>query len=344
MSYFSASIKIEYFHCMNTLKLEEDFNIPSSYTKLTLNDYPDIKLFIKRDDLIHPAISGNKWRKLKQTLFYFLANDYTNLVTFGGPFSNHILATAVACSKLSINCHAFIRTDKLDLENPTLILCKKFGMKLYPMSRADYKIKSSDTISNHIKSILPNTLIIPEGGSSKMAITGMQEMIREIKSQIPEEIDHYFCSLGTSATAVGIASAITPNSQLTISPAIKGFDLETFKEKYHEFTLDKYIAKNVSISYHPLDRAYAKKDMTLFKFAEDFLIQYGILLDPIYTSKVMRKLFSYLENQAQSENICVIHSGGIQAWNGYFYRSPQLKKELPNIFKYMEEFNKKLGF
>ncbi len=328
---------------MHILKLEEDFNIPSPITKISLPSKAGSTVYIKRDDLIHPGISGNKWRKLKYAMHEYIQGNYSCIVTFGGAFSNHILATALVSHALNIPCHAFIRTDTIDLSNPTLLQCRSYNMQLHSLSRDSYRNKHQPAFLQQIQDQFPGCFILPEGGSTRWAIQGIQEMAQEIRTQLNESIQHYYCALGTAATGIGLAFSLKTGESLTIVPAIKNYQQTHFESYYEVLTASTCPKELVRIANHPLDRAYAKKDMELFSFAESFLRNHDVLFDPIYTSKLMRFLMDELKHRTSRENICLIHSGGIQAWNGYFYRKPALKGEFPLIYAYMQAFNKALG-
>jgi len=232
---------------------------------------------------------------------------------------------------------AFIRTDEIDPLNPTLQICQSAGMTLIPTSRSNYKQYTQGGDLRNIIEQYPDAFILPEGGSSSFALNGMHHMVKEI-NQIQSEIDHYFCSFGTGATSCGILQSLNNNQTLNIVPAIKGVNEDEIHSIYNRLTNEETISNTFEINYSLEDKAYAKKDVSLFLLAEDFLNKHGILLDPIYTSKTMRYLINNI-GKFQGKTICFIHTGGIQAWNGYFYRFPTLKEKLPSIYSYMKEYN-----
>ena len=309
-----------------------ELNLPSPLQKIYPSGFEDINLYIKRDDLIHTHISGNKWRKLQKTVVNFNTNKYDKIVTFGGAFSNHLVATAVACSLHGINCSAYVRTDSIDLQNPTLALCLKYGMKLFPLDRNTYSKKRDDDFLAALHETNPRSLLIPEGGFHPNAIEGLSEMMAEIHSKINPDL--FVVSLGTGCTASGVVQ-YRKDSQVWISPAIKQFTSAAIVKAHHSIYKSNFPKDQVKIIYHKEDRAYAKKDLQLFLEVESFLKETGILLDPIYTSKAWRMLKSKISNIEKGSNVVLIHTGGLQAWKGYFYRFPALKDQLPEIFKIM---------
>lgn len=299
---------------------------PTALQKIELTNC-SVPLYIKREDLIHPYISGNKWRKLKYNLSQLSKVD--QVLSFGGAFSNHILATAVACRINEIESIGIIRTENIDEQNPTLKAARKYGMKLYAMNRSEYSNKTEQTILNNLRLEFPKATIIPEGGSNRQAIQGMQEMCTELSEQISTPI-HVLCSYGTGATAAGILAS-NRIDYLTILPAIRGLSQASFDST--QTTLLDTVHSNYSILQEDPHIRYAKKSMLVFEFAEYFLKTHKILLDPIYTSKALYYLTRNTKYLSQEKANVFIHTGGVQAWGGYFYRFPALKKELPEIYK-----------
>ena len=296
-------------------------NLPSPIEKIYLNDRIG-EIIVKRDDLIHPFISGNKWRKLKGIIQNFKGNE---LITFGGAFSNHLLAVASYASLYGMKSKGIIRGNELDESNPTLSACVDSGMKLEFIDRDSYRKRTSE-IHNSLLDHTKEQLFIPEGGTTLFAKIGMQELVDEIKSQVSNV--NVFCSYGTGGTALGIGSALDSEDHLSIVPAIKGLSRESILENqnllncsFQNFKIEEYLSM----------KRYAAKDLDLFEFCEEFLIKHALLLDPIYTSKVMYFLSNHFTKKNDQE-IVFIHTGGIQAWKGYFYRFPNLKTRFKNIY------------
>lgn len=320
-------LSILFFNKLNLLALS--LNIPSPIHKIPIAGRPDLTFYIKRDDLIHSIISGNKWRKLQ-----WIANNLPErILTFGGAFSNHIVATAAFCQYYDINSTAYIRTDKIDISNPTLKYCKEMGMELIPLDRTSYKSKTDLDYLDQLQTKHPKALIIPEGGSSIEAINGICELIAEIKEQ-QINADYIITSFGSGATSCGILAAIDLSTELWIMPAIKGLTDEKFQEVNNLFSFSTK-KENYKIIYHSRNLNYAKKDLELFCFIESYFEETGILLDPIYNGKAMYTLYEILDDIPKGKSIVFIHTGGIQAWKGYFYRFPKLKTAIPIIYKHI---------
>ena len=305
--------------------------LPSPLQKISPSGFDHINLYIKRDDLIHPHISGNKWRKLQKTISEFDRTRFDSIITFGGPFSNHLIATAVACSLHKIKCSAFVRSEKIDPQNPTLNLCTEYGMELIPLPKAIYAQRTNNNFITEIHRSHPRTLVIPEGGFHVNALEGVGIMMQEIKNLIIDP-DTYLVSLGTGCTAAGIIDNLG-NSKLWISPAIKQFTPDAMMQAHQQLSEKPYPRKQVEVLYHEQDKAYAKKDILLFEEIQSFLQQTGVLLDPIYTGKAWRLLRSKVAQIPSGSNIVWIHTGGLQAWKGYFYRYPFLKQQFKDIYE-----------
>lgn len=297
-------------------------NLPSPIQKIYLNDRIG-DLFVKRDDLIHPLLSGNKWRKLKYIVEGF---DGHTLCTYGGAFSNHLLAVATFANSKNLQSKGLIRGEEKAKENPTLRKCAELGMELEFVDRTAYKIRTK----NYDFKEENGQLLIPEGGSTTQAKWGMKEMLDEIRSQVESKNGyHFFCSYGTGGTAHGINNFLDKHDILTIVPAIKGLSMEQYEENAKNLDCK---SEHYSIQYYEGMKNYAAKDMQLFHYCESFLEKFDILLDPIYTSKVMYYL-DVVKQDRSLEKMVFIHTGGQQAWHGYFYRFPALREELPRIYE-----------
>lgn len=324
---------------MKTNNIYQYLNLPSNLQLIKHPSFKDHQLYFKRDDSIHPLISGNKWRKLMFAIDEFYITDKSELITFGGAFSNHLLATAVACNLLKIKVKGIVRTEEIDPANPTLQACRNHNMELIPLSRSVYKKKSEPEIMKMLEMRYPESYMVPEGGSSRFAIQGVGTMIDELMDQI-KKVDVLVSSLGTAGTASGIIKSLNKNVQYIVAPAIKQYSLDALKQDYKVLTSEQLPDNNILVLYSENNKAYAKKDLSLFLFIEEFFKHTNVLLDPIYTGKAMRVLLENLHAIPSQSNIVFYHSGGIQAWNGYFYRFESLKDSIPYIYKYMQQFNK----
>ncbi|GAB1463905.1 1-aminocyclopropane-1-carboxylate deaminase/D-cysteine desulfhydrase [Pedobacter sp.] len=265
--------------------------------------YNGTTLSIKRDDLIDPFISGNKWRKLKYILLDAAKHNKNHLVTFGGAYSNHLLATAAAAAKHHLQVTAFVRGEEVN--NPMLSLCKIFGMQLYFVDRESYKNKPR-LYELHFGSN-QSAYFIDEGGASEEATIGCTEIIDELN----EQFDYIFCAAGTGTTAAGLLKGINQldlETQLHVIPVLKGGDF--IKDEI--FKYEKNLTKlHLHTDYH--FGGYAKTTPELISFIKDFTSKTGVLIDPVYTGKMFYAINDLIESKQISKDakILAIHTGGL---------------------------------
>jgi 1-aminocyclopropane-1-carboxylate deaminase len=261
-----------------------------------------VRVFIKRDDMLHPFVSGNKWRKLKYPLAEALEKGYSRLVTFGGPWSNHLLATACAAAGSGLKSTGFVRGEQVT--NLVLTLCSIFGMELIFTSREQYREKKvlfADRYGND-----PSAYFIGEGGAGPLAAKGCAELIAEL----PEEYDHIFCAAGTGTTAAGIQNGITATKLHTILHAVQVLKGDDFLSDQIRPTLTHNADFQLHTSYH--FGGYARTDKTLTRFIRRFSSTTGILLDPVYTGKLFYAVhhLTHTDFFAPGASILLIHTGG----------------------------------
>jgi 1-aminocyclopropane-1-carboxylate deaminase len=258
---------------------------------------------VKRDDLIDPYISGNKWRKLKYILKDAVSKDKNHLITFGGAYSNHLVATAAAAARNGLKATAFVRGE--EVENEMLLLCKLFGMNLIFTNRESYRNKQL-LFQTHFGED-NSAYFIDEGGASEEAVVGCSEIITEL----PDHYDHIFCAAGTGTTAAGLLRGINQQNlktQLHVIPVLKGGEfIETEIATYENDTSKLQLHTD----YH--FGGYAKTSEELLKFMKNFVTTTGLLIDPIYTAKMFYAIDdlankNYLEKEAK---ILAIHTGGL---------------------------------
>ncbi len=274
--------------------------IPSPVHEVDLNGHP---IWMKRDDLIDPFISGNKWRKLKFILQDASMQQKNHLVTFGGAYSNHLLATAAAAAKNKLSATAFVRGE--EVKNEMLMLCQLFGMKLIFTSRENYKNKPR-LFAEHFKNDA-DAYFINEGGANEQAILGCAEIIGEL----PQQFDHIFCAAGTGTTAAGLLNGIqqhAPSTQLHVVPVLKGGEFIR-----HE--IEQYIRDLSNLQLHTEYHfgGYAKTTSELITFIKKFTASSGILIDPIYTGKMMFAINDLMQQNliSKDDKILAIHTGGL---------------------------------
>ena len=270
----------------------------------------DISLFIKRDDLIHPIISGNKFRKLKYNLIEAKNQKKITLLTFGGAFSNHILAVSAAGKEYGFDTIGIIRGEELESKietNPTLKKAKEFGMVFDFISREEYRNKNNPEFLKKLKGKFGEFYLIPEGGTNEFAIKGCEEILTEDD----KNFDFICCAIGTGGTISGIINSSNENQKILGFPVLKGDflteDIRKFAKKDNwELVTDYHFG------------GYAKYDATLIEFINNFYEKHQIPLDPIYTSKMVFGVLDLIEKEyfPPKSKILVIHTGGLQGING----------------------------
>ncbi|WP_231491558.1 1-aminocyclopropane-1-carboxylate deaminase/D-cysteine desulfhydrase [Pedobacter sp. Leaf170] len=264
---------------------------------------PFNNLYVKRDDLIDPFISGNKWRKLKYILQSAEKEAKNHLVTFGGAYSNHLLATAAVAAKASLTSTAFVRGERV--ENEMLLLCTLFGMNLIFIDREAYKDKKS-LFKKHFGDD-KNAYFIDEGGASLQATLGCAEIIDELL----EPYTHIFCAAGTGTTAAGLLKGILNHklkTKLNIIPVLKGGD-------FIKNEISKYVSNTENLVLHTDYHfgGYAKTTPELISFIKKFTSSTGLLIDPVYTAKMFYAVIDLQKNNyfTHNDKILTIHSGGL---------------------------------
>jgi 1-aminocyclopropane-1-carboxylate deaminase len=262
-----------------------------------------IKVFIKRDDLIHPLISGNKWRKLKYILQEAHHQQKDHLVTFGGAFSNHLLATAAAGARFGFKTTGFVRGEAV--QNNTLFLCRLHGMNLIFCDRDSYKNKHA-LFESHFADDA-HAYFIDEGGASAEAVKGCSEIIDEL----PIVYDHIFCACGTGTTAAGIITGLQQRKTPSAFHAIPVFKNGEFMRPEIDAHLNTPSDYHLHTGYH--FGGYAKTQPELINFIKHFVASTGILIEPVYTAKMLYAILDLAtQNYFKPEsNILAIHSGGI---------------------------------
>lgn len=280
-----------------------------------------ISLHVKREDLIHPLISGNKYRKLKYNLIAAKEQGIDTLVTFGGAFSNHIAATAYAGKLNGFSTIGVIRGDELSnkwQENPTLRLAHEQGMQFYFVSRDGYREKSHPTFIKKLKDQFGPFYMLPEGGTNSLAVKGCEEILTR------EDTDFgVVCSsVGTGGTLAGIINASHQKQKVLGFPALKG---DYLKEDIRNFANKGNW--DLITEYH--FGGYAKLTEELVRFINDFKRETQIPLDPIYTGKMFFGILNMVKNNVFAPNtkLLAIHTGGLQGIAGMNIRLKQ--KNLP---------------
>jgi 1-aminocyclopropane-1-carboxylate deaminase len=297
--------------------------IPVTEIDLSLFNIEGYKLFMKREDLMHPFVSGNKFRKLKYNLQAAQEQDYKVLLTFGGAFSNHIAAVAAAGKEVGFKTIGIIRGEELLTkisENATLSFANQNGMRLYFISREAFRSKSDDGFINKLKDTFGDFYLLPEGGTNDLAVKGCEEILAENKFSA----DYICVPVGTGGTMAGLVKASNDDQQVLGFSALKG--------AFQTSEVKKYTSKtNFEIIDSYCFGGYGKIDTDLVRFINEFKEKTNIPLDPVYTGKMMYGIMDLLKNRYFKENsrIFAIHTGGLQGIAGM--NKKLKKKNLPII-------------
>ena len=268
----------------------------------------DLELFVKRDDLIHNYISGNKIRKLNQNIFSFYKNKCKKLVTFGGAFSNHLLATASMCYELGIPCIGIVRGEELNAKsNFILSKCDSLGMKLEFVSRTNF-LEQKKMSGLLVKDGIP-TWFIPEGGANLEGIEGCKEIVAENE----EIFDYYVVAQGTTTTSIGIALALPPSAKIIVVPVLKGFNSKSeMKSVLNNVDLWNVIKDKIIVLDDFHFGGYAKSTNELREFISEINQKNEMQIEEVYTGKALYALKNYLEkNFVKNKKVLFIHTGGI---------------------------------
>lgn len=299
------------------IELEKQFKF-SPLTQLfsSLLEQNQVELWIKRDDLIHPVISGNKWRKLKYTLDHALKINAHTFVSMGGTYSNHLHALAFIGKQLGIKTVAYIRGEQAKVLNPTLQDIQNWGMELRFISRSDYRLlrqyKGHDKLPDRFSVDLQEGYYwLPEGGATTLALKGVGEIIFEIEKELDFDILAVPC--GTGTTLAGLIETETKNSFFLGFSALKGAgflinDVNNLLTNKRKSTTHW----DIQLDYH--FGGFAKRNDDLLLFIKGFENEHQIELEPVYSGKMFFGLFDLIEQGffKPGQKIVAIHTGGLQ--------------------------------
>tara|TARA_R110001592_G_scaffold37439_6_gene124890 strand:+ start:950 stop:1888 length:939 start_codon:yes stop_codon:yes gene_type:complete len=300
-------------------KINEN-NIPLIEIFDTILESKNTHLFILREDLTHPEISGNKWRKLKYNIEEAKRLNHKTLLTFGGAYSNHIAATAAAGREYGMKTIGIIRGEETLPLNPTLQLAKENGMLFKYISRSQYREnnKYEKSFIESLKLEFGNFYLVPEGGSNVFAVKGCTEIINNINI----DYDIICSACGTGGTLAGIIAST--EKKVLGFPALKGGDflkndisrlLNEYSSYYH--INEEYKNWDLVTAYH--FGGYAKIKPKLIQFVQEFYQKHQIKLDLIYTGKMLYGIFDLVKNSEILDNktIIAVHTGGLQGNLGF---------------------------
>ncbi len=285
----------------------------------SLIDQKELSVLLKRDDLIHPDFGGNKWRKLKYNLGQARAESKTTVLSFGGQHSNHLYALAAAGLYFGFKTIGLVRGNPPEKLNATLRFLKRRGMRLEFIGWADYRRRHEHSYWDELREKFgPKIYIIPEGGTNALALKGVAELVDEVEAR-----NRYWAvSSGTGGTAAGILYGLVRDhreEKVLVFPALKG----DFMEKQIVTLLDKAGVDSQEADWRIIPDyhfgGFAKYDLELVQFINQFKTQQAIPLDPIYTGKMLFGLFDLIRKDffPKGTQIIAVHTGGLQGIRGF---------------------------
>jgi 1-aminocyclopropane-1-carboxylate deaminase len=276
-----------------------------------------VRLLIKREDLNHPLVSGNKWWKLKYNLEAAIHGNQNALLTFGGAYSNHIYATAAAAYELGLKSIGIIRGEETKPLNHTLAFAESKGMKLHYVSREAYRNKTEPSFIGQLQNQFGDFYLIPEGGTNELAVKGCSEFAAQLNAEV--DFDYLCLPVGTGGTMAGMILGSSPSTELIGFSVLKGGEFQDAEVKKYlqKFPDRSYGNWHIETSYH--HGGYAKTDPLLFSFMDELSADHNLPLDPVYTAKL---LWGILDMVAKGKfrpgsNVLVLHTGGLQGLQGF---------------------------
>jgi 1-aminocyclopropane-1-carboxylate deaminase len=263
----------------------------------------DITADVLRLDLLHPVVSGNKWFKLKYYLQQAQRSAANPVITFGGAWSNHLIATAFAAREAGLTTVGIVRGEKPPILSSTLSCAKEYGMQLEFISRKDYTEKTSPHFLNQLSLRYPGAYIIPEGGAGPPGIQGSEDILRVSDTKT---YTHILCAIGTGTMFQGLIRACLPGQTVIGVPVLKGFDPASILSP-HQSQCARLLH-----GYH--FGGYARHPRELIDFMNEFYRETEIPSDIVYTAKLFYALRDSIRRDyfPGSSRILVIHSGGLQ--------------------------------
>ncbi len=268
-----------------------------------------VRLVVKREDLNHPFVSGNKWWKLKYNLANAIERGEKTILTFGGAYSNHIYALSAAANELGLQSIGIVRGEEALPINDTLFFAQQMGMRLHYISRQDYRQKAKTLFIEKLKRQFGEFYLIPEGGSNELAVRGVQEFISALEVQA----DYICCPVGTGGTIAGIIRGLNDEKKAVGFAALKGGSF--LNEEVANFVKQENTNWELVTEYH--FGGYAKYTSALLEFMNDFTERHQVPLDYIYTGKMMFGIFDLASRGffKKGSTIIAIHTGGIRPHN-----------------------------
>ncbi|NVK57651.1 MAG: pyridoxal-phosphate dependent enzyme [Alteromonadaceae bacterium] len=306
----------------HTLSTRLGLSLPSPLTPFR----PDwqgantVSMWIKRDDLIHPVVSGNKWRKLSEQLQRYMQHQSStqrHIISFGGGFSNHLHALGWCCWQLDIRFTAIVRGNYHATPTPMLKDLAQWRANIQYVTKAEYSRRHDQDYLNALQNKAPDALIIPEGGSQASALTGVRQLLTEIQ----QPFDTIIAPVASGATMAGIISGLTANQSALGIAVLNGVGylenlvaqfLPDFSKRHQQN--ETLPAQQWQILHQFHHGGYAKRTPALIALCEESLQAHQLAVEPVYSGKVFYAVKQLLGEGyfAPGENIVILHTGGLQ--------------------------------
>ena len=287
------------FNFNNIASINQEISLP------ILNKY-NKKIYFKREDLIHPIISGNKFRKLKYNIKEALKINKTHLISFGGAYSNHLLALSYIGKLYGISTLGIIRGEELLKKklNSTLQKCNDFGMKFIYVSREEYRKRNHIKYIDSLQKLYKDSFIIPEGGTNHLGVKGCEEIL----TKKDEDFDVICCPVGSGGTISGLINSKNKNQKVLGFSALKASGINN--------VISNFVNNNNWELYDDVFfGGYSKVDNRLVSFINETYSSTGVLLDPIYNSKMLFRIINLIliDKWIYGDKILIINTGGLQS-------------------------------
>lgn len=280
-----------------------------------------VRLRLLRDDLLHPELPGNKWRKLKYNLQAAREQGHDTLLTFGGAYSNHLAAVAAAGRLRGLCTIGVVRGEAAETLSPTLQQCRVDGMQLQFVSRGDYRRRSDPAWVNGLLTTLGPAYVLPEGGTNALALRGVAELVQELDAT-GEAYDALAVACGTGGTLAGLLTGLDGRHQAVGVAALKGAGWlrDEVDALTQQATGRRYANYHLHLDAH--FGGYAKYSAELLQFIRQFYQRHRVVLDPVYTGKLLAGTLQLIDagHFAPGSTVVAIHTGGLQGWAGFRQR------------------------
>lgn len=289
---------------------------PSPLQPLDIGQHPGLSVWCKRDDRLHPLLSGNKWRKLKYPLQDALTQGAQRLLSFGGAYSNHLHALAAAGSLLPLHTIGVVRGETDDVTNPTLADLQAFGMEIHPLTRKQYQKRHNHTFQRQLADQYNADMVLPEGGASASALRGVAEIIEEL----PTTTTVIVTAVGSGTTLAGLLLAISDQQRIWAVQTHR--DTSVIERIRHLLGSQQHKLAQVEWLTTGFDNRFGRCNAELVALMQRVWHEHRLPLEPVYTAKMYAAFEQALcQGKATAgEHIVLLHTGGLQGINGFIHR------------------------